>query len=89
MIDRALGIAGIASTVIGLALPFVFPKIDKRLAWSGIIFGVLLLGAAATTAFLPDGKAQAISSPQLAQNVTSYGQQGRGAWPRGRPPAGL
>ncbi|HEY8096255.1 MAG TPA: hypothetical protein VIE65_09245 [Methylobacter sp.] len=76
MIDRALGIAGIAFTIIGFAVPFMFREIDRRLAWSGFIFGVLLLGAAATTAFLPGRDAQAISSPQLAQNVTSYRQQG-------------
>jgi hypothetical protein len=76
MIDRALGIAGLALTILGFVGPIMFPTINKRLAWVGFIFGLLLLGGAATTAFVPGGNAQSIPAQQSAQNVTSYGQQG-------------
>jgi hypothetical protein len=54
----------------------MFPTINKRRARVGFIFGLLLLGGAATTAFVPAGNAQSIPAQQSAQNVTSYGQQG-------------
>ncbi|MGA7384321.1 MAG: hypothetical protein WBW81_06410 [Methylocella sp.] len=54
----------------------MFPTINKRLARVGFIFGLLLLGGAATIAFVPGGNAQSIPAQQSAQNVTSYGQQG-------------
>jgi hypothetical protein len=76
MIERAVGIAGLALAVLSYVGPVLFPTVNKKLAWGGFIFGVLLLGGAAATAFLPDGNAQSIPAQQSAQNITSYGQQG-------------
>lgn len=59
MIDRAIGIAGLAFTVVGAVSATAFPVINKKLSLLGFVFGLLLLGAAGAVAFFPDGEAQA------------------------------
>jgi hypothetical protein len=82
MFDRAVGIAGLALAIIGPVLGVVFPRLNKKVAWSGFIFGILLLGVAGGIALFPDGAAQT-SSPNQQPTVNqgpgsaySYGQQG-------------
>jgi hypothetical protein len=77
MIDRAIGMAGIALAIIGIVVGTLFPQINRKLAWVCFIGGVLLLGAAVGIAFLPDGEAQ--SPPTVNQgpgSAYSNGQQG-------------
>jgi hypothetical protein len=71
MIDRAIGIGGVAVSIIFGVLLVVFPKINKKVGWAGIAFGILLLGAAIVMAFLPDGKAQ--SPPSVSGNCNNFG----------------
>jgi uncharacterized protein (DUF58 family) len=77
MIDRAIGMAGIALTIVGIVMVTLFPQINRKLAWTGFTLGMVLLGASAVIAFLPEGEAQ--SSPTVYQapgSAYSYGQQG-------------
>jgi hypothetical protein len=77
MIDRAIGLAGIAFTIIFGVLLIVFPSISRKIGWAGLAFGVLLLGTAGGIGFFPDGNAQ--SPPVVNQgpgSAYSYGQQG-------------
>ena len=82
MIDRALGIAGLAISTITLVVPSVCPSINRKVAWAGGAFGVLLLGAAGGIAFLPDGQAQSVPAGQIPivnqgpGSAYSFGQQG-------------
>ena len=78
MIDRAIGIAGAAISIISWVAAILFPKINKKLAWTGFVIGLLLLGGAAVTAFLPDSLAQApsgITAPNN-QGIITQGQTG-------------
>jgi hypothetical protein len=71
MVDRAIGIGGLALAVLSAVLPAIFPNINKKLAWAGIILGVALLGAAGGMAFLPNGEAQ--SQPNVRGNCNNFG----------------
>jgi hypothetical protein len=64
MIDRAVGIAGLAVSIASLVLPSLFPAINRKIAWGGFACGIVFLVAAAGIAFFPDGEAQ---SPPAAQ----------------------
>jgi hypothetical protein len=82
MLDRAVGIAGLALAIIGPVLGVVFPTLNRKVAWSGFILGILLLGVAGGIALFPGGAAQT-SSPNQPPTVNqgpgsaySYGQQG-------------
>jgi hypothetical protein len=77
MIDRAIGIAGIGIGIISAVLLVVFPRLNPKVGFAGMVVGVLLLGAAGVIAFLPDGNAQ--SPPVVNQgpgSAYSVGQQG-------------
>ena len=71
MIDRAIGMAGVAFTIIGIVVLTLFPKINRKLAWAGLSLGMLLLIAAGVVAFLPDSSAQ--SGPTFNGNCNNYG----------------
>ena len=70
MMDRAIGMAGIALAIIGIVAMTLFPKINRKLAWAGFIGGVLLLGVALGMAFLPNGEAQ---TPTINGNCNNVG----------------
>jgi hypothetical protein len=78
MIDRAIGLEGIALTIIFGVLLTVFPSVNRKIGWAGFAFGVLLLGAAGGIAFFPDGQAQSPPTTiyQGPGSAYSYGQQG-------------
>jgi hypothetical protein len=70
MIDRALGMAGLAFTIIGIVVITLFPQINRKLAWAGLILGLLLLVAAGVVLFLPIGQAQ---GPTFNGNCNNFG----------------
>ncbi len=70
MIDRALGMAGLALTIIGIVVITLFPKINRNLAWTGLVLGLLLLVAAGVSLFLPNGQAQ---GPTFSGNCNNFG----------------
>jgi hypothetical protein len=77
MLDRAIGLAGLALTIIGVVMVTLFPIIDRKLAWAGFIFGLILLGTSVGIALMPEGQAQ--SPPAVYQgpgSAYSSGQQG-------------
>ena len=77
MIDRAVGVAGLALTIIFGVLLIVFPTLNRNIGYAGLALGVLLLGGAIGITFLPDGNAQ--SPPVVNQgpgSAYSSGQQG-------------
>jgi hypothetical protein len=41
MIDRAVGIAGLAVSIASLVLPSLFPAINRKIAWGGLACGFL------------------------------------------------
>jgi hypothetical protein len=53
VIDRAIGIAGLAFAVVSPVLPIMFPNIGRRWAWGGFIVGVSLMGIAVGILFVP------------------------------------
>lgn len=72
MVDRAIGIAGLALTLICAAVLLMFPNASKRLAWVGLVVGVLLLGVAGGLLFVPTG-AQTTDLPGRNGNCNSNG----------------
>jgi hypothetical protein len=82
MLDRALGIAGLALAIIGPVLGVLFPNINKKVAWAAFIVGLLLLGVAGGISFFPNGEAQAPPTGQppvvnqAPGSAYSYGQKG-------------
>jgi len=63
--------------IISGLLLVVFPKLNRKVGFGGLVLGVLLVGAAGIIAFLPDGNAQ--SPPVVNQgpgSAYSFGQQG-------------
>jgi hypothetical protein len=71
MIDRAIGMAGVALTILGIVAVTLFPKINRRLAWAGFGVGLVLLAVAGIIAFLPDGNAQ--GGVTFNGNCNNYG----------------
>jgi hypothetical protein len=77
MIDRAIGMAGIAISILFGLILIVFPKLPRKMGIAGVVLGILLLGVAVGIALLPDGNAQ--SPPVVHQgpgSAFSFGQQG-------------
>jgi hypothetical protein len=70
MLDRAIGIAGLAGSIVGLVVPIIFPKIDKRIALGGIVVGIFLLGVALALA-LTGGNAQTVQMQPVQYAQTS------------------
>jgi hypothetical protein len=77
MIDRALGFASLAVSVIGLPFPLLFRKVDRKIDWSIAGCGVLLLIAASRVLlYTPDGEAQNPTVNQGPGSAYSYQQGG-------------
>src|SRR5579859_1461390 len=78
MIDRAIGIAGLALAIVAPVLPTLFPRISKRCAWAGCVFGIMLLAIAGGTLLLLSGDAQPASSIVAPGNsgIITQGQTG-------------
>lgn len=53
MIDRAVGIAGLAVTLVGLGVPIMAPNLSTRLAACIVGCGLILLGVAGGMLWLP------------------------------------
>ena len=71
MIDRALTLAELALTIVGLAVPFIFPKIPTKGAWVSFALGIGLLAIATGIALVPEGRAQTTqASSQIGDNNT-------------------
>jgi hypothetical protein len=68
MLDRAIGIAGLALAILSIVGPKMFPDINK-IAVAGFILGILLLGGAGATLFLPSGKAQPSQQIQYSPSI--------------------
>jgi hypothetical protein len=79
MIDRAIGIAGLALALLGFGLPLVRPKFPKRLAIGSIVCGLILLGVAGGILWLPV-EAQSPSSDSIVapgnRGIITQGQSG-------------
>jgi hypothetical protein len=73
MIDRAIGMAGIAFAILGIVMVTLFPQINRKLAWAGFALGLTLLVIAGILIFLPDGKAQAPGGVTFNGNCNNYG----------------
>lgn len=60
MLDRAIGVAGVALTAIFFFGGLMFPNMPRWLLRTGLVSGVILFGVSIIIAFLPqDGNAQA------------------------------
>ena len=72
MIDRAIGVAGVAATIIFGVLLVAYPKLSRKIGFVGLTFGVVLLAVAGVIFFLPDdGNAQAppvVQGPGITAN---------------------
>jgi hypothetical protein len=78
MIDRAIGLAGIAVSIIFGLLMVVFPKMSRKIGIAGFLLGVLLLGASIGIALLPetDNANQSTLINQGPGSALSLGQRG-------------
>ena len=45
MLDRAIGIAGLALAILSIVGPKMFPDMHKKIAVAGFILGIFCLGA--------------------------------------------
>jgi len=69
MLDRAIGIAGLALAILSIVGPKMFPDMNKKIAVAGFILGILLLRGAGATLFLPSGKAQPSQQIQYSPSI--------------------
>jgi hypothetical protein len=72
MVGEALGVAGIAATVIGTAAVMLFPQVSRKIAWGTMAFGILLLGSSGGIFLIPAGDAQGpITAPNNRGIITN------------------
>jgi hypothetical protein len=62
MLDRAIGIAGLAFTMIFWALPNFFPQVPSWVSSAGLVVGLLLLGVVAGL-FFADRRNKRVRKP--------------------------
>ena len=67
VIDRAIGIAGLALALVFPVLPFMSARVNKAVVWSGCVLGLLLVGLSAGLLFMP---VDAQTPPTVQQSNT-------------------
>jgi hypothetical protein len=87
MVGEALGVAGIAATVIGTAAVMLFPQVSRKIAWGTMAFGILLLGSSGGIFLIPAGDAQGpITAPNNRGIITNNQSGGQNIINNGPPP---